>query len=165
LKVLKLDDPEYVEINVLFGIDVCSTLMRDKFQHEWYGEYVNHPMMLGWVSSGSTRTPGTLQVKNIHRTVESDLSKIRQGFWELEKLPPKRSLSPEEAYCKKMFKMPPRVCSEYSLNSVPMLLVLIMLSLVEPDHRICGEDCRRVRKLQLVKGDFVVTCARSVQQH
>jgi len=107
--------------------------------------------MLEWVSD-LVRAPGTLQspVKGFHRTIESELHKSLHG-WDLEELLPGRSLSPDETYYKKMFEAPPRTWSEYSLRPVPMLSALIVLgsSTVELNHRICGRDCKRVRRFQL----------------
>jgi len=104
-----------------------------------------------WVSSGLTSAPGILQspVEGFHRIVEPELRKSLHG-WELKRLSPERSLFPDDACYKKIFKASPRTCSEYSLRSVPIsVLVVLSLIAVELDHRICGGDYRCVRRFQL----------------
>jgi len=51
-----------------------------------------------------------------------------------------------------MFEAPPRTWREYSLKPVPMPSTLVVLSLttVELDDRICGTNCKRARTFQLV---------------
>jgi len=58
MKIFQSGDPDKVkssEIDILFGSDVCFTLLRDS--HGWYGSPVNHPTILSWVPSGLAYAP------------------------------------------------------------------------------------------------------------
>jgi len=57
----------------------------------------------GGTAKSATHTSD--HIGNFHIKVESDLSKELQKFWELEELPVKRLLSPEEIHCEELFKV------------------------------------------------------------
>jgi len=117
--------------------------MRDEYSHGREESPVNYLAMFYWVP-GLALAPSP--VESFHKTVEPELRKLLNG-WDLEKLPPGRSLSPK-IYYKRMFEAPPRTWSEYSLKPVPMTSVLTVLGsiTVEFDHRICGADCKRTKR-------------------
>jgi len=85
-------------------------------------------------------------VEGFLRAVEPGLRKSLHE-WDLEKVPPERSLSPDETYYKRMFEASSRTWSDYSLKPVPISSALVVLDLttVELDHRICGEDSKHIR--------------------
>jgi len=43
-------------------------------------------------------------IGNFHIKVKPDLNEELQKFWELEELPVRRILSPEEIYCEELFE-------------------------------------------------------------
>jgi len=88
--------------------------------------------------------------------MESNLSETLQMFKKLEELLSMRILYPDEAYYEKMFEISPRICSKYSLKSVSMPSALIVLDLimVKPGQRVCDEDWRHIRKLQLADFNY-----------
>jgi len=67
--------------------------------------------------------------------------------WDLEDVLLERSLSPDETYYKRMFEASLRTWSDYSLKpvSISSALVVLALTTVELDHRICGEDSKHIR--------------------
>jgi len=108
IRKLQLADPEYYKpsaIDVILGTDVYSYLQRDGFRRGRLGEPVTHRTMLGWVLTGTasadTHTSG--HIESFHIKLDTDLSRELQRFWELEELPVKRILSPEETYCEELF--------------------------------------------------------------
>jgi len=109
IRNLQLADPEYYRpsaIDIILEADVYAYLQRDGFRHGRLGEPVMQLTIFGWVLTGTaksdTHTSG--HIENFHIKVEPDLSKELQRFWELEELPVKRVLSPEEIYCEELFE-------------------------------------------------------------
>jgi len=112
IRKLQLTDPEYYKpsaIDVILGADVYSYLQRDRFCRGRLGEPVAHRTILGWVLTGtaSSGTHTSSHIQSFHIKVDMDLSRELQKFWELEELPVKRILSPEETYCEESFEATP----------------------------------------------------------
>jgi len=78
------------------------------------------------------------------RAVEPGLSKSLHE-WDLDEVPFERNLSPDETCYKKMFEASSRTWSDYSHKPILISSILVVLSLttVELDHRICCEDSKR----------------------
>jgi len=143
------EDEDSSEIDILRNC--YFTLMRDKYRHRRCGELIVHHMIFDWILSGSSHKHGTLQVsvQNFHNILGPNLNRRLHigahgsGHRNSSHL---KNLSPDEAYCEKMFEMLPRIYSEYSLKSV-MPWHRIVLSL------IVVELCQKILRLEIFKKD------------
>lgn len=96
LKDKELADPTYADpqpVDMLLGADVYAKILEDKITHQ--NDVVAQKTKFGWVIFGSLPALPKVSPKSVVAfTVTPNISR----FWEIEDLPVKRFLTPEEEY-------------------------------------------------------------------
>lgn len=105
---LNLADPDPLSndpIVMIIGVDLYSELLLDGVQKGSAGQPIAQQTILGWVLSGPTSIPTsahrTRTVQHCSSTLSLDQALCQ--FWELEEIPLKRPLSPDEQQCEEHF--------------------------------------------------------------
>ncbi|XP_075150927.1 uncharacterized protein LOC142225036 [Haematobia irritans] len=91
--------------NILFGSDIIPTLMLQGVMTEVCGSLMAQETIFGWILTGPI---SKTSVVSFHTTVclHNDIALDKQisKFWEMEDLPRKKQLSPDEQFCEENFQ-------------------------------------------------------------
>ncbi|KMQ87558.1 hypothetical protein RF55_13124 [Lasius niger] len=105
---LNLADPDPLSkdpIDIIIGADLYSELLLDGIRKGSPGQPIAQQTILGWVLSGptsiSTTAPRTFTAQHCSGTLSLDQALCK--FWELEEIPFKTPLSPDEQQCEEHF--------------------------------------------------------------
>ncbi|XP_029176753.1 uncharacterized protein LOC114944863 [Nylanderia fulva] len=87
-------------IEVLIGADLYSRVIRNGVRKGSIGQPIAQNSYFGWVLSGTTtQSSRSSSIKVMHCSLERDI----QRFWEVEELPQKIQLFPDDERCEKHF--------------------------------------------------------------
>ncbi|XP_029176359.1 uncharacterized protein LOC114944555 [Nylanderia fulva] len=109
LRGIQLADPNYdkpASVDAVLGADVYGMLIESGVKHGQPGEPYAHSTVFGWVLMGAighTNYPPGIDIASHHVTIEQDLRQQLQRFWELEEVSGECPLTPDEAYCERLF--------------------------------------------------------------
>ncbi|XP_029166513.1 uncharacterized protein LOC114937263 [Nylanderia fulva] len=109
LRGIQLADPNYdkpASVDAVLGADVYGMLIESGVKHGQPGEPYAHSTVFGWVlmsAIGHTNYPPGIDIASHHVTIEQDLRQQLQRFWELEEVSGECPLTPDEAYCERLF--------------------------------------------------------------
>lgn len=110
LSALPLADPDYGkpgEIDILLGADIYSRIIQPGIKYGYPGEPIAMKTIFGWILSGPINTPPPNVVNSFHISIDInqdvDLDATLKKFWELEGVPNKISLSPDDRKCEEIF--------------------------------------------------------------
>ncbi|XP_076398078.1 uncharacterized protein LOC143266413 [Megachile rotundata] len=110
LRGVTLADPGFgtpSRVDLILGADVCGALFLDQTRSGQPGTPVGKLTPFGWVLLGPTsrRQAGIGSVaRTYHCHCDDTTEQLLQRFWEVEELPNRSPLSPEEENCERHFK-------------------------------------------------------------
>ncbi|XP_043276020.1 uncharacterized protein [Venturia canescens] len=109
LKGLALADPDpssKEKINALIGADLYGYLLLESLRKGPVGSPTVQLTTLGWIISGptnATRVTSQLDHSVMHCALATDDDALIRCFWEIEEIPTKQFLTPEEEECETHF--------------------------------------------------------------
>lgn len=109
LRALELADNDPTSaapIDIIIGADLYGSILRSGIRSRSPNEPVAQNSIFGWFISGSMPTQSNFEFTPLsthHCSVHADLNDQMKAFWELEELPRKTYLSPEDDWCEKHF--------------------------------------------------------------
>ncbi|XP_055905489.1 uncharacterized protein LOC129940981 [Eupeodes corollae] len=107
LQNLTLADPSFNKTNkidVLLGSDVYPFIILEGLIKGEQGSPIAQKTELGWVLSGGISSKNNSKITSLHmKTEPQTLDNLLVKFWELERVPNRQLLSPEEEQCETHF--------------------------------------------------------------
>ncbi|XP_023247491.1 uncharacterized protein LOC111643607 [Copidosoma floridanum] len=107
---LTLADPQFAvpaRVDCILGADVYSTLILDGIKRGPIGSPLAQQSVFGWLLTGAV-SPSPAKdspklVRSFHVVAEPSLSQQLATFWEIEEVPRKVPLTPDEDFCEMHF--------------------------------------------------------------
>ena len=106
LKNLKLADPNWhlpAPVDILLGSEIFWDIMGSNKIKGRDGAPVGVESTLGWLVTGSVKSPTNLHKVEVHLCSEISLENQLKQFWELETIESKKLLNPNETQCEAHF--------------------------------------------------------------